>query len=83
MDIDNAKPEPVTGTKEEGMMYHVEGGRKPYKTLRGAKSLAIDLSRGGRTTVRVFDDTGAVVWTTDQLPVVKVEFISSSEEGTR
>jgi hypothetical protein len=61
-------------------MYHIEGVRKPYKTLRGAKSCAIDISHGGQQgTVRVFDDTGKEVWSTDQLPIRKVEFLGMTE----
>lgn len=56
------------------MRYRVESESKWYKTLRGAKTRAMD-KRGYKTiTVNVVDERGAVVWSTDELPKLTVRF---------
>jgi hypothetical protein len=56
------------------MRYRVESESKWYKTLRGAKSRAIDVQRGRALTINVVDESGAVVWSSDDLPKLDVVF---------
>jgi hypothetical protein len=56
----------------EMALYRVPTDRKVYKTLRGAKMRAIELRGFGQETFNVVDETGAVVWSTDKLPIITV-----------
>jgi hypothetical protein len=63
------------------MRYRVENESKWYKTLRGAKNRAIDRRGTKPITVKVVDENGAVVWSTDHLP--KLTFTYSHETVVR
>ena len=52
------------------MQYRVESESKWYKSLRGAKSRAIDVQRGRDVHINVVDEEGTIVWTTPKLKVI-------------
>jgi hypothetical protein len=56
------------------MQYRVQSESKRYKTLRGAKNRAIDKRGMKPITVKVVDESGAAVWSTDDLPKLVISY---------